>query len=475
MPRERPQRIRDPLHNLIVFGTGEFEHTLWRVLQTRPFQRLRRIRQLGFSDLVYPGATHSRFAHSVGVFHTARILMRIIEGHIKDKGLQFSEHNQQVALAAALLHDIGHGMHSHAFEDIGKKQNLTMAHHEHVTKLLIQDSEITGVLCDKLGSGFANDVATLFESKTPKNLYAAVVSSQFDADRLDYMRRDRLMSGVQNSAIDFDWLIANLEVGTVKIGVDDQPLSEVETFVLGPKAIYAAETYVLALFQLYPTIYFHKTTRAAEKVFTALMMHLIKLVGDGSYTKTGLPETHPIVRFAKDSDSLANALALDDTVFWGALPMLAEAPDLLIQKCAISLLERKLPKCIDIHEKLLPSVRKLTNKEEAQKRLQRLMSSVKTKLAAWQDSQSDGKMPRILLDEASRTPYKPFGEMTGRLNQILIRSSDDGIRDMAESSNVVSAIEAFELFRAYVDQDDKEARAVIASAIEDAIGSEKDD
>ncbi len=74
----KPQRIRDPLHNLIEFGVDEFDRTMWEVIQSFPFQRLRRIRQLGFSDFVYPGATHSRFAHSVGVFHTARRLIKII-------------------------------------------------------------------------------------------------------------------------------------------------------------------------------------------------------------------------------------------------------------------------------------------------------------------------------------------------------------------------------------------------------------
>ena len=78
------QRIRDPLHDLIEFSSFELERTLWKVLQTRPFQRLRRVKQLGFSDLVYPGASHSRFAHSVGVFHTARQLMEVVRRHVSE-------------------------------------------------------------------------------------------------------------------------------------------------------------------------------------------------------------------------------------------------------------------------------------------------------------------------------------------------------------------------------------------------------
>jgi uncharacterized protein len=108
----KAQRIRDPIHNLIEFDTDQFEQTMWRVVQTRPFQRLRRVKQLGFSEYVFPGATHTRFAHSVGVFHVARQLMNVIEPEAK------RTHQAHVALAAALVHDLVHGMFSHAFEDV---------------------------------------------------------------------------------------------------------------------------------------------------------------------------------------------------------------------------------------------------------------------------------------------------------------------------------------------------------------------
>jgi HD superfamily phosphohydrolase len=121
------QRIRDPLHNLIEFNTSELERTLWEVIQTRPFQRLRRVKQLGFSDLVYPGACHSRFAHSVGVFHTARQLMDVV----RKFGVR-SESRENRALAAALVHDLGHGPFSHTFESVGKRLDLKLADHEHV-------------------------------------------------------------------------------------------------------------------------------------------------------------------------------------------------------------------------------------------------------------------------------------------------------------------------------------------------------
>jgi HD domain len=186
----KKQRIRDPVHNLIEFRAEEFENSLWRALETRPFQRLRRVKQLGFSDFVYPGAGHSRFAHSIGVFHTARQLMKVINDHL---GQHFELSKARVALAAALVHDLGHGPFSHAFEDVGRRLGLKMADHEHVSDLLIRQSEVSEAL-RPLGSGFANDVADLIKSSGPGNMYSAVVSSQFDADRLDYSSAEKIFS-----------------------------------------------------------------------------------------------------------------------------------------------------------------------------------------------------------------------------------------------------------------------------------------
>lgn len=186
MSVSKKERIRDPLHDLVEFSTGnnQLERVLWRVTQSRPFQRLRRIKQLGFSDLVYPGATHSRFAHSVGVFHTARQLMDIITRPME----MVDESKKHQALAAALVHDLGHGPFSHSFETVGKRLDLKMAEHEYVSQEIIRTSEVAEIL-KEMGSGFADDVADVVRGVGKKTVYHAVVSSQFDADRLDYMRR----------------------------------------------------------------------------------------------------------------------------------------------------------------------------------------------------------------------------------------------------------------------------------------------
>jgi HD superfamily phosphohydrolase len=465
----RPQRIRDPVHNLIEFGADQFEHTMWQIIQTPPFQRLRRIRQLGFTEFVFPGATHTRFAHSIGVFHVARQLMRVIERHIRiSSGRQFGDHQAHVALAAALVHDVGHGMFSHAFEEIGRTLNLPLARHETVSERLIRDSEITAAL-KPLGSGFANDVADVIKGEQPGNLYDSVVSSQFDADRLDYMQRDRLMTGVESSRIDATWLLANLEVASVSIGADTEAAGKIETLVLGPKAFQVAESYILSLFQLYPNVYFHKATRAAEKVFTSLMLRVIPLVSNGDGSRSGLPDNHPICRFAKDPNQLQHAMVLDDAVFWGAVPLMMEAQDGVIKDFARRLWLRDLPKCIDIRLRLEHEVPRERNASPSarvarnaliQERCERIAAVLK----AWSAERPDNG-PQLLIDQVRRPPYKKFQDSGSLLNQILIRQGPNDPVDMAEISPVVASAETFEVCRAYVLVDDSESKAMIENII----------
>ncbi len=146
----KPQRIRDPVHDLIEFSAdSEFEQILWEIVNTPQFQRLRRIKQLGFSELVFPGATHTRFAHSLGVFHTARQLGEVIK---RETG-ELDEEKLQVALTAALVHDIGHGPFSHAFERATKASRHTRSHEDWTAEILTGKTEINKVIV-KFGPGF---------------------------------------------------------------------------------------------------------------------------------------------------------------------------------------------------------------------------------------------------------------------------------------------------------------------------------
>lgn len=462
----KQQRIRDPLHDLVEFdvASSHLEHVLWRVIQTRPFQRLRRIKQLGFSDFVYPGATHSRLLHSVGVFHTARRLMKVIERCLPAKDARVDQ-----ALAAALVHDLGHGPFSHAFEKIGERFNLKMANHEAVSDVLIRDGEVSTELCD-MGSGFANDVADMVSGSGTPTIYSAVVSSQFDADRLDYVRRDRLMTGSQHAGIDFEWLMQNLEVGKVEHSVGETRLRPVETFVLGRKAIFAAEAYVLGLFQLYPTVYFHKATRGAEKIYTELLSRVIRLIKEGSIEKTGLSMNHPLVKFAREPGNIECALALDDTVIWGGLSLMADSGDEWISSFAERMRDRKLYKCIDVRAKIAHDKGdSAAFSSDADTVCASVRDEIGSCLDEWSAKSPDAP-PRMLIDEVERSPYKKLTEDTkGPLNQINIRTEGDHLDDLSKRSNVVAELKTFKAFRVYHADGDDEAKRKITEIIDAGI------
>jgi HD superfamily phosphohydrolase len=472
MSGQKVYRIRDPVHNLIEFGNTrnadqyQLEHILWEVIKTRPFQRLRRVKQLGFSELVFPGATHTRFAHSIGVFHTARKLAAVIDRSVG--GFDYKAQKCRVAMAAAMVHDLGHGMFSHAFESVMKSLGLTETKHERVSQRIIRDTEIS-VLLNQISESFAEEVASLVAIKPPRNFYDAIVASQFDADRLDYIQRDRLMSGVGSGAIDVEWLLQNLEVEHVTVSSDDDAGGSVQTFALSAKAYHVAESYVLALFHLYPNVYFHKATRGAEKVFEALILKLFQLVREGNTAKTGLPANHPLISFAITPENLDRILDLDDATLWGALPTLTEAMDNEISRLARQLRDRRLLRCIDIWnmaaEELPPERREDRGSRRA--RLGRIDKACDRVI------ELKAELPDALFDTYSRNPYERFQKADTVFNQIHIKQPG-GIRDMAQLSAVVASAEPFRICRAYIRRDDKNTETVLRNIVRTSIGSRSD-
>jgi uncharacterized protein len=235
----RIQRVRDPVHGLIVFRADVPVHQLaWRLLDTPEFQRLRRIKQLGVSEFVFPNATHSRFAHSIGVFHVARTLVEIIKREIAGIGQEFDPERAEVAVIAALLHDLGHGPFSHTFEGVQRSRDLGKRHEQWTADIIRNPEGKIRALLDayRPGGGFCDSVAALVEAEDPVDIYYAVVSSSFDADRLDYLRRDRLMTGTGAGAIDFDWLMEHVRVREIAIeaadAIDESDQDRVPTFCL---------------------------------------------------------------------------------------------------------------------------------------------------------------------------------------------------------------------------------------------------
>jgi HD superfamily phosphohydrolase len=432
MPKS--ERIRDPVHDLIEFGSGDFEQMAWSLLETPEFQRLRRIKQLGFSELVFPGATHSRFAHSIGVFHTARQLSHHIQTCL---GGKHTPARAEAAMAAALVHDLGHGPFSHAFES-GSKKFTSKARHEEWTAEIISGDTNVGKILEQYRAGFREEVAELIAADTPEDIYGSIVSSQFDADRLDYIRRDRMMCGVYHGGFDFSWLMANLEVDRIPLARDDETIGEVDALILSRKALQAAESYVLGLFHLYFTVYFHKTTRGAEMIFKALLLRIGELVKAGEQKTIGLAEDHPILEFINEN-TLSNYLRLDDFVIWQGLQAMTRAKDEFIRELSNRLLNRVLYKAIDVTARLFPS-----GGEGG-------VAHFKSRLADAKKAGSFGPID-VFEDNPRRNPYKRRGfETPEALSKVLIRRADGtGYEDVRDCSNVVKAMEETTMFRVYV-------------------------
>jgi hypothetical protein len=430
----KAQRIRDPVHDLVEFNDSSFDQMAWSALNTPEFQRLRRIKQLGFSELVFPGATHSRFAHSVGVFHMARWLSRLIEARL---GKHFNNDRAEVAKAAALVHDLGHGPFSHAFEDALRHLGTRKRHEDWTAEIVTADTEVARIL-SSYRDNFQADVATLLASETPVDIYSAIVSSQFDADRLDYVQRDRLMTGAQHGGFDLSWLMANLEVDHIAIAREGESYGEVESLILGNKAIQSAEAYVLGLFHLYLTVYFHKATRSAEKMLSANLRRLGQCVGEGRLDQTGLTERNPIVQFLRDQ-SLENYLKLDDSSVWASFQLMCAANDGLIAELSYRLLNRNLFKAIDVTAKL------------AQRGGEASVARFRARLA---EEKANGNISEsdLLEDQATRNPYERRGyDSPEALTKVLIRRVDGtGYEDLADRSDVVAALREESVYRVYV-------------------------
>jgi HD superfamily phosphohydrolase len=238
--------IRDPIHDYI-----ELDELAIALLETPQVLRLRRIRQLGFSNLVYPGANHTRFEHSLGVYHLARQLIK-----------QVDEHQQEELLAAALLHDIGHGPFSHATEEL--IQRYTRKSHDDVEELL-RKGEISEVLRDYSLSPSA--VAKHIKGETYPG---QIINSEIDVDRMDYLVRDAHYTGVAFGLIDHVRLIHEL-------GFNENKL------VLNLGGLQAAESLLVSRFLMHPTVYFHHVSRIAE----SMCMHAAEyMIENGLSPKT---------------------------------------------------------------------------------------------------------------------------------------------------------------------------------------------
>ncbi|MEO8842489.1 MAG: HD domain-containing protein [Kofleriaceae bacterium] len=256
--------FRDPVHGLVELK-GE-DRPIAELIETLAMQRLRRIKQMGFAWLVYPGAEHSRFGHALGAFHIAQRVTRRLELDPK-----IARHVK----VAALLHDIGHGPFSHAWEHVFAGQD-----HEHWgARIATEDPELVAAL-EALEPDLPRTLKTFWGKDYKPHFARKLVSSQLDVDRLDYLLRDGHYSGAGYATYDLDWIIHAIQIAPIRSELrgEDDPLDLVVDYRRG---MYAVEQYLFARSYMYAQVYHHKTVRAAEWLFIKTLERFAELARKG--------------------------------------------------------------------------------------------------------------------------------------------------------------------------------------------------
>jgi HD superfamily phosphohydrolase len=264
--------LRDPVWNNI-----RVDDLTLSLVDTEVFQRLRYVRQLGWTYLVYPGATHSRFEHALGTHHLSRRTLALLCE--AEDAASISENEQAIVRCAALLHDVGHYPFSHALEEIGA------LHHEAVARPLITEGSVASLLAARLGRDAPGKVFDLIRGHSGSDLQG-LISGSLDLDKIEYLKRDAFMCGVPYGEIDVDRLTNSLvlvddpETGRPAIGVQE-------------KALSALESLLFAKYQMYRNVYWHHAVRSATAMYKRLVEDALHAgVVDGQslsrYTDEGL-------------------------------------------------------------------------------------------------------------------------------------------------------------------------------------------
>ncbi len=330
--------LRDPVHGLVSFE-GDDELVVSALLRARELQRLRRIRHLGVASLVFPGGEHSRFAHALGAACVMTRLLARVSAVQNDLPVEsrIQPWSRRDAVAAALLHDVGHGPLSHLFE-----QAMPSArHHEEWTLQIIRDpsTEVHGALA-AIDYDMPERVAGLLEGRHPVSWLPRTVSGELDVDRCDYLLRDSHMTGVRYGIFDLDWLLRALRFGQVS----GQTVLAIE----GRKGLPAIEGFFLARHYMYQQVYHHKATQAAQCLIASMFRRVAELVR----TVGSVPGLTPaLANSARGVGiSLAEFLTLDDPNLYAAFAAWERSEDAILRTLAGSLLARRLPKSIPLPE-----------------------------------------------------------------------------------------------------------------------------
>ncbi len=384
--------LNDPIYGLVSIPNS----LIFDIIEHRYFQRLRRITQMGLTNLVYPGANHTRFHHAIGCMH---LMQKAIQA-LRSKDIPISEKEATALCIAILLHDIGHGAFSHALE-YSIVNEIT---HEEISLLFMKE-------LNKEFKGKLDLAIKIFEGKYERTFFHQLISSQLDIDRLDYLKRDSFYTGVAEGNISSDRLIAMMNVKNDELVIEE-------------KGIYSVEKFLIARRLMYWQVYLHKTSLSAETLLVKILQRAKLLAKEGKV----LPANKALRYFLytsinKDNfttDTLDIFSKLDDYDVLAAIKEWCDNEDFVLSRLSTMLIHRKLLK-LELQGK--PFTDKYKNK---------IITKVKKKLGEKEDNVSCFVFEDVVVNHAYDVT-KPIKILTkkGKLKDIIKASDNLNIQTLS--------------------------------------------
>lgn len=331
--------LKDPVHSYIHINY----EVVWNCLDSKEFQRLRRIRQLGGDFQVYPTAEHSRFSHSLGVYEIVRRMVT----EIKSLSVELSEYDKICVMLAGLLHDVGHGPFSHAFEHV-----TNHSHEDYTAKIILGETELNQVLTE-VSPRLPEDIVSIIEHNHPNDILNQIISGQLDADRMDYLLRDSYFSATSYGQFDLERILRTMRAR--KIDENKKAL------VVKYTGIHSVEDYIMARYQMYWQVYYHPVARSYEAVFIQLFNRLKDIFKDNKEYFSDMKVLIPFLE--KNVVSVEEYFKLDENSLLYCCSLIQDKDDEIAADLARRLQNRRLFEYVDYSEENLAQIKNMLKEQ----------------------------------------------------------------------------------------------------------------
>ena len=327
--------LKDPVHSYIHI---HYE-VIWNCLDSKEFQRLRRIRQLGGDFQVYPTAEHSRFSHSLGVYEIVRRMVT----EVKSLCVELTEYEKVCVMLAGLLHDVGYGPFSHAFEHV-----TNHSHEEYTAKIILGNTELNSIL-RVVSEKLPQDIVSIIQHTHENDILNQIVSGQLDADRMDYLLRDSYFTATTYGQFDLERILRTMRVRKTAEGR--------KVIVVKYTGIHSVEDYIMARYQMYWQVYYHPVARSYEAVFIQLFNRLKDIFkGDKDYFE----DMKVLIPFLGKSEvSVDEYFKLDENSLLYCCSLIQDKEDKIAADLAKRLQNRNLFEYVDYKEENLAQIKNM--------------------------------------------------------------------------------------------------------------------